>query len=81
MISLQAYRISVGSFQSKLSKFQPKNLTYATNRGNRGKNRYLIRGKLGLSLKILLILFLLGVNTNNMYSKYVRNPTIKITIL
>ena len=69
MISLQAYRISVGSFQCKLNNFKPKNLTYVKNRGNRGKNSYLVGGKLGFSLKIILLLFLLGVNTNNTYNK------------
>ena len=71
MISIQAFRISVGLFQVKLLNSKPKNSTYRDRNGGKGdieKNR--IKGsKCSLNLKILLIFFLLGVNVNNTYSK------------
>ena len=69
MISIQAYRVSVGIFQCKLINIRPKGSTYGTNGGNRGKNDYRLGGKLGLGIKIIFLLFLLGVNVNNTYSK------------
>ena len=69
MISIQAYRVSVGIFQSKLFNIRPKCSTYGTNRGNRGNNDYQLGYKLGLGIKIILLLFLFGVNVNNSYSK------------
>ena len=70
MISIQAFRISVGLFQFKFRSFKPKNSTYADiSRGNRGKKNSFIGCKLGFNLKIILLFFLLGVNINNTYSK------------
>ena len=70
MISLQAFRISVGLVQFKFKSFKPKNSTYVYNNGSyKGKNNSLIRGILGFNTKIILIFFLLGVNTNNNHSK------------
>ena len=60
MISIQAFRISVGLFQFKLLNSKPKNSTYRDRNGG---------SKCSLNLKILLIFFLLGVNVNNTFSK------------
>ena len=61
MISIQAFRISVGLFQFKFRISKPKNSTYADisrdNRGNRGKKNSLMGGKLGFNLKIILLFF------------------------
>ena len=71
MISIQAFRISVGLFQLKFSKFKLKNSAYRDkNRGNGGEEKISQKGsKSGLNLKIILIFFLLGVNINNTFSK------------
>merc|ERR1711867_242832 len=70
MISIQAFRISVGLFQFKFRSLKPKNSTYADkSRGNRGKKNSLKGGKLGFNIKIILLFFLLGVNINNTFSK------------
>ena len=78
MISIQAYRVSVGIFQSKFFKIRPKCSTYGINGGNRGKNDYRIGNKLGLGIKILLLLVLFGVNVNNNYSKVCKESSNKI---
>ena len=70
MISLQAYRVSVGIFQFKCSRFKPKNLTYAHKNGGKILENNRSKGdNLSFIIKIVLIFFLLGVNTNNNYSK------------
>ena len=70
MISLQAFRISVGLFQCKLKTLKPKNSTYAyKNEGNNGITNSLKWGKMGFNTKIILVFFLLGVNINNNFSK------------
>ena len=69
MISLQAYRISVGLFQFKFKSFKVNNSTYAYNiDSSNGKKNSSIGGILGTKIKIILIFFLLGVNINNNYS-------------
>ena len=78
MITLQAYRVAVGTFQCKLINIRPKGSTYGTNGGNRGKNDYTIGKKLGLGIKILLILVLFGVNVNNNYSKVCKESSNKL---
>ena len=71
MISIQAFRISVGLFQFKTIKPKFKNSAYCdTNRGNGDNRRNSTKGnKYSLNLKIFLIFFLMGVNLNNTFSK------------
>ena len=69
MITLQAYRVAVGTFQCKLVNIRPKCSTYGTNGGNRAKNDYRLGGKIGPIIKIISLLFIFGVNVNNSYSK------------
>ena len=70
MISLQAFRISVGLFQFKFKTLKPNNSTYAyKNEGNNGITNSLKWGKLGFNTIIILVFFLLGVNINNNFSK------------
>ena len=78
MISIQAYRVSVGIFQSKFFKIRSKCSTYGTNWGNGGKNKYRLGQNLGWGLKIILLLFLLGVNVNNTYGKVCKDSCNKI---
>ena len=71
MISIQAFRISVGLFQVKLLNSKPKNSTYRNRnrvKGDIDKNR-LKSNNCSLNLKLFLIFFLLGVNVNNTFSK------------
>ena len=69
MISIQAYRVSVGTFQFNFSKVRSKGSTYGKNRGNGGKNKCRLGYTLGWGIKTILLLFLLGVNVNNTYGK------------
>ena len=68
MISPQAYRISIGTFNIKLSKYLAKNSTYYNGKGDNFKNRTKINC-FCLNFKVLIIFFLLGVQINNTYSK------------
>ena len=78
MISIQAYRVSVGIFQSKSFNIRPKCSTYGTNRANRANNEYRVGYKLGLGIKIILLLLVFGVNLNNGYSKVCKESCNKI---
>ena len=78
MIAIQAYRVSVGIFHSKLFNFKPKCSTYGTNRENRANYNYRQGCKLGLGIKIILLLLVFGVNLNNNYSKVCKESCNKI---
>ena len=84
MISIQAFRISVGLFQFKTIKPKLKNSAYCdTNRGNRDNRRSSTKGnKYSLNLKIFLIFFLMGINLNNTFSKVcqIKNNRINHTV-
>ena len=71
MISTQAYRISIGTFNLKFSHFLAKNSTYYNGRGEYNKNRTKSRS-FCLNPKLFLIFFLLGVNINNTYSRVIQ---------
>ena len=78
MISIQAYRVSVGIFQSKSFNFKPKSSTYGTNGANRTNNDYRQGCKLGIGIKIILLLLVFGFNLNNGYSKICKESCNKI---
>ena len=74
MISPQAYRISIGIFQVKLSNITTKNSTYCNlNRSRGDTNKIWPKSRsFCLNPKLFLIFFLLGVNINNTYSKVIQ---------
>ena len=77
MISIQAYRVSVGIFQSKIFNFKPKNSTYGTKGVNSAKIDYRNGCKLRNGIKIIILLLVFGCNINNNYSKVCKESSNK----
>ena len=79
MISLQAYRISVGLFQFKFKRVKVNNSIYAFKiNSSKGKKNRSMGGNFGTLINMILIFFLLGVNINNNFSKIRQDDNNKV---
>ena len=78
MIAIQAYRVSVGLFQSKVFNFKLKSSTYGKNGDYKATYNYRKGSKIGLGIKIVLLLLVFGANLNNSYNKICKESNNKI---